>query len=168
MMTGMVSMDILEFAIGKEKVTEQYYRDLAEKTDNAGLAKIFKMLAEEELKHRHAIELMKQDIPHEIAETLLLEGAKKIFEKMLGSVDTFDFDIAEIDLYCQARDFEKWSLDFYIERSKEVENTWQEAIFLKLANEEQKHLALLQSICDFVATPECYLENAEFTHLEQF
>ena len=161
-------MDILDFAIGKEKLNEQYYHDLAEKTDNVGLANIFKMLAEEELKHRHAIELMKQDIPHEIAETLLLEDAVKIFEKMRGNVDTFDFDVAEIDLYCQARDFEKWSVDFYMERSKETQDTWHEAIFLKLANEEKKHLALLQSICDFVAMPENYLENAEFTHLEQF
>lgn len=161
-------MDIFEFAIGKEKLNEQYYRDLAKTTDNTGLAEIFKMLAVEELKHRHAIELMAQDIPHELAETLLLEDARKIFERMRGSVETFNFDIAEIDLYRQARDFEKWSLDFYTERAKEAQNTWQEAIFLKLANEEKKHLALLQNICDFVATPECYLENAEFTHLDQF
>ena len=161
-------MNIFDFALEKEMSSEQYYRDLASRTDNEGLRKILGMLAEEEVKHQKVIMAMKRETPEDLSDTLVLQNVKGVFEKMRNATTAFDFDNSELELYRKARDFEQQSMNFYIEKSKETQDRIQEAIFLKLANEEKKHLAVVQNICEFVETPECYLENAEFTHLEAY
>jgi rubrerythrin len=48
-------MDIFAFAMKMEKDGETFYRDLAQKTANQGIANIFEMLADEEVKHYRTI-----------------------------------------------------------------------------------------------------------------
>lgn len=161
-------MDIFEFAMEKEKFSEDYYRRLAEKTNHTGLRNICNMLAEEESKHYKVIEHMSQKIPAKVAETSILDNAKKVFERMRESMEKFNFDTSELELYQKARDIEKQSKRFYIEKASEVEDACQKGIFKKLADEEQKHFVLLDNICDFIAKPKTYLENAEFYHIDDY
>jgi rubrerythrin len=44
-------MNIYEYAMKMEKDSENYYSGLANKTDDAGLKNILKMLANDEVKH---------------------------------------------------------------------------------------------------------------------
>jgi len=53
--------------------------------------------------------------------------------------------------------------EFAMEKEKYSENYYRE-----LAGEEQKRFILLESICDSVAKPESYLEDAEFYHLDDY
>ena len=87
---------------------------------------------------------------------------------MRESVKDFNFNISELELYKKARDIEKDSRNFYLEKTKEVEDANQKQIFKKLADEEKKHFILLDSICDFVGRPQTYLENAEFSHFDDY
>jgi rubrerythrin len=161
-------MDVFEFAMEKEKFSEDYYRQLAEKTSNVGLKNICNMLAEEESRHYRAVEQMSQKIPAKVAKTSVLGNAKKIFEKMRESAEKFNFDISELELYQKARDIEEQSRQFYMEKAEEVADACQKGIFKKLANEEQKHFVLLDNICDFIAKPQTFLENAEFYHIDDY
>ncbi|MHC4519325.1 MAG: ferritin-like domain-containing protein [Planctomycetota bacterium] len=161
-------MDIFEFAMEKEKYAEQYYRELADKADHAGLKKILTMLAEDEVRHYQAVERMKSDAPGAITETPALAGAKEVFEKMRRGAEKFDFHISEVDLYRKARDIEAEGKKFYLQKVQEVEDPGQKEILKKLAEEEDKHLMLVQSLCDFVSTPETFLENAEFSHFDDY
>ena len=161
-------MDIFEFAMQKEKYSENYYRELAGKTSNKGLKNIFNMLADEEAKHYKVVQQMRKQIPVKITDTPVLKNAKKVFEKMRGSTENFKFDISELQLYEKARDIEQESKDFYLEKAKEVADTRQKEIFKKLADEEQKHFIILENICDFVAKPQSFLENAEFHHIDDY
>lgn len=158
-------MEILEFALEKERLSREYYHQLAEKTDNVGLRNIFEMLVSEEDKHCHLIEQMRNNIPGELTETNVLSNAKEIFNNIKESAEKFDFNISEIELYREARKKERKSRQFYIEKALEVQDAYQQDIFYKLADEEQKHYMVLDNICEFVSEPECYLENAEFVHL---
>ncbi|MFZ0034573.1 MAG: ferritin family protein [Sedimentisphaerales bacterium] len=160
-------MNIFEFAMEKEKYSEDYYRRLAAKSNNKGLETVFNMLADEEAKHYKIVSDRKKDVAPDLAETTVLTDAKNVFAKMRESAQSFNFDISQTELYRKALKIEKQSQDFYLGKANDVEKTHKE-IFLKLADEEKKHYFLLENIIDFVSRPETWLENAEFYHLEEY
>lgn len=51
-------MNVYEYAMKVEKDGEAYYRELASKSPNNGLKRIFTMLAEEEIKHYNVFKNM--------------------------------------------------------------------------------------------------------------
>jgi len=160
-------MNIFEFAMEKEKYSEDYYRRLAERTNNKGLETIFNMLADEEAKHYKIVSDMKEDVAPDLADTTVLSDAKDVFVKMRESAQKFSFDISQTELYKKAQDIEKQSQNFYLEKAKEAEET-QKEIFLSLAEEEKKHYFLLENIINFVSKPQTWLENAEWHHLDEY
>lgn len=159
--------NIFEYAMQMEKDGEDYYRRLAQQTDNKGMRSILTMLADEEVKHYQAIEKMKTQ-QTQIAESEILTDAKNVFIQIKESGESFDFNINQAELYTKARDIEKKSRDFYTEKANEVTEKYQKELFIKLAIEEQKHYVLLDKMVDFVSRPEQWLENAEFFHLEDY
>ena len=161
-------MDIFKFAMEKEKYAEFYYRDLAERTGNLGLKQILTMLAKEEAKHYQVVEQMKEKTPAQVTETPVLANAAKIFEKMRDATEKFDFGLSETDLYRKACTIEKESRKYYLEKAEEVTDAAQKDIFKRLAEEENKHLLLVERIGDFVAKPETFLENAEMYHFDDY
>jgi rubrerythrin len=161
-------MDVFKFAMEKEKFSEDYYRRLSKKTSNKGLSNILTMLAQEERKHFNAIQQMQQQRPQQKMDTDVLGNARQVFENMRQSVENFSFDVTEVELYEKARDIEKDSRQFYLEKSNEVTDASYKEIFKKLADEEQKHLVLVQRICDFVARPQWFLENAEMYRFDDY
>ena len=161
-------MDIFDFALEKEQLSEQYYRKLAESAPAKGLISIFTMLADEEHGHYEVISKMKQGAPAEVAETILLTNAKTIFAKMRQSREKFKFGNSQVALYKKAQDIERDSRAFYRQKANESQDPSHKAIFNTLAEEENKHYFLLENIIEFVSRPMTWLENAEFHHLEQY
>lgn len=161
-------MDIFKFAMEKEKYAEFYYRDLADRTGSDGLKRILTMLADEEAKHYRVVEQMKGRTPDQVTDTSVLANASKIFEKMRDGAEKFQFDISEADLYRKACDIEKESRKYYLQKAEEVTDAGHKDIFKRLAEEENKHLLLVERIGDFVARPETFLENAEMYHFDDY
>jgi rubrerythrin len=161
-------MGIFEFAMQKEKLSEDYYRQLAGKTDSRGLQTIFNMLADEEAHHFSVVEQMRSKIPDKLSRTNVLSDAKEVFARMREGTRKFDFDAGQIEIYRKAQDIEEESRQFYLQKADDVEDPCQKGIFRKLAEEEKKHYFLLDSIIQFVSRPETWLENAEFYHLEEY
>ncbi len=58
---GMSYPDILRLAMKREEKALQFYRDLYEKTDQADLKEVLKMLRQEEAKHKLALETLYDD-----------------------------------------------------------------------------------------------------------
>ncbi|MEN6335175.1 MAG: ferritin family protein [Phycisphaerales bacterium] len=161
-------MDIFEFAMDKERYSELYYRDLAQRSNNAGLRNILTMLADEEAKHYRTVEQMKAGAPEAAADTPVLGNARQIFEKMRKSGEKFDFHVGEADLYRKAAKIEEESKRFYSQKADEATDPAQKEILCKLAQEENKHLLLVDNLRSFVSRPETYLENAEFNHFDDY
>jgi rubrerythrin len=161
-------MDIFEFAMQKEKFSENYYRELAGKTSNKGLKNILNMLADEEMKHYKVVQQMRTNTPNKITNTPVLKKAKKVFQNLRESTETFNFNISELQLYEKAKDIEMESKKFYLEKADQVKDTHQKEIFRKLADQEQQHFIILENICDFIAKSQSFLENAEFHHMEDY
>lgn len=161
-------MDIFEFAMQKEKLSEQFYRQLAGQAGSKGLQTIFKMLADEEAHHCQVVGQMRCKTPDKLSETDVLSDAKEVFARMREGTRKFDFDAGQIEIYKKAQRIEKESRQFYLEKADEVEDHRQKGIFRELAEEEKKHYFLLENIIQFVSRPETWLENAEFYHLEEY
>jgi len=162
-------MNIYKYAMKMEKDSEIYYSELANKTDDIGLQNILKMLAGDEVKHYKIIEqMMKSDASAELAETGILKNAKNIFIEIKGKNIVFNFNLSQVDFYRKAREFEEKSYKFYLEMSDKVEIKSQKKLFLMLAEEEKKHIFLLENLVEFVSRPETWIENAEFNHLDDY
>jgi rubrerythrin len=161
-------MDIFEFAMEKERFSEEYYRDLAGRASHVGLKNILTMLSDEEAKHYRTVERMRTETPAQVTDTPVLEKAREVFEKMRVAPKEFDFGISEADLYRKACQIEEQSKKFYLERAEEARDPDQKRIFLLLAQEEDKHLYLMENISSFVSRPETFLENAEMYHFNDY
>jgi len=162
------NMNIFDFAMEKEKLSEDYYRKLAGKTSNKGLKNIFSMLADQEARHYETVSKMKENTPVQVSQTTVLSDAKKVFIKMRETAEEFKFDINQLDLYKKAQDIEEKSRDFYLGKAKEVKEEFQKEAFRKLAEQEKKHYFLLDNIIEFASRPESWLENAEWYHLDEY
>jgi len=161
-------MDVFKFAMDKEKYSELYYRDLAERTANAGLKNILTMLADDEAEHLQAIERLKAGVPKKTMSTSILANARKVFERMRKAGEKFDFHMSEADLYAKAMKIEEESKRFYLKKAKEATDPDQKEILEKLAQEEDRHLVLMENLHSFVSRPETYLEDAEFCHFDDY
>ena len=58
---GMPYSDILRLAMKREEKALRLYNELLEKTDDKSLAKVFKMLCQEEAKHKQVLETLYDD-----------------------------------------------------------------------------------------------------------
>ena len=161
-------MDIFEFAMEKENYAEHYYRELADRADSTGLKNVLNMLADEEVKHYRTVQAMQARAAEKLTAAPVLENAEEFFARMKKGAERFDFGAGEVNLYRKACEIEKQSRDFYAQKAREVQNDDHRAIFRQLAEEENKHLALVQRLCDFVAKPETFLENAEMYHFDDY
>jgi rubrerythrin len=65
---GMHYLDILRLAMKREEKALQLYNDLQGKTDDAEFVKLFKMLAQEEAKHKRALETIYDDAMAEMGD----------------------------------------------------------------------------------------------------
>lgn len=165
-------MNIYEYAMQMEKDGENYYRELAGQCNTVGLTRIFTMLADEEVKHYKVVEQLKREVKNpRLAETAILKNVKNIFVEMKDVKQELNIDTSEETAnYRKARDLEEMSLKFYLEKAEQVESEQGRQIFLQLANEEKNHLRIMENIVEFVSRPEPgnWLENAEWTHLEEY
>ncbi len=160
-------MDIFEYALKMEKDGEDFYREIASKISNKGLQAIITMLADEEVKHYHAIESMKLK-KYKMAQTTILNDSKNIFIKMKEQNEKFESGKDQIKLYEKAQEIEKKSQQFYNEKAQQADLVEHKKLFIELAKEEEKHYFLLENIINFVSRPKLWLENAEWYHLEEY
>lgn len=160
-------MNIFDYAMKMETDGKNFYLELAEKAPDEGVKNIFEMLARDEEKHYNAIaEAAEKE--HVMADTEVLANAKNIFTDMQKRVSSLDLTADQAELYRKAQELEKKSRDFYQEKSREADKEHQRKLFEKLASEEQKHYDLLQNIIDLVERPQQWLEDAEWSHYDEY
>jgi rubrerythrin len=162
-------MDVLSFALEKEKTLEKLYRDIAATTPYAGLKTIFTMLAETETGHVRYIQGMKAKSP-DLINVDILKKSKSIFSKMPKQKEEMKSFADQVALYTKIMNFEQESEVFYRQtaRSPEVKDENTRQILLTLADEEKKHAVLMENILEFVSRPQNWLEDAEWQQLEEY
>ena len=165
-------MNIYQFAMQMEKDGEDFYRRLAREATVSGLAKIFTMLADEEVKHYAVVVLLsrKEKNPH-LAETAILANVKNVFIGMRDEKEQLSIDSTAATVsYRKACVIEAASEEFYREKAGQSEDENERRIFSRLAREEAHHLRIMENILEFVSKPEPgnWLENSEWHHLDEY
>lgn len=161
-------MDIFEMAKKMEKEGEKHYRDLAEQTENEGLKSILTLLANDEVKHYLTFQKMESQLEDDLTETMILQDAQEIFESMKKQRTQFNDRIEQEDMYKYAVEHEKKSAASYLKLLEQTKDPKQKIILAKIIAEEKKHAFLLETIIDFIQRPKIWLEDAEFTKLEEY
>lgn len=164
-------MNIYEYAMQMEQDGENHYRFLAGHCQTEGLATIFTMLANEEVKHYKIIAHLQINAGNStLLKTTVLENVKNIFIRMQEERADVRIDSSELESYRKAMVIEEMSWKFYLDKAANADEEDIKQIFLRLAGEEEKHLRIMENIVDFVARPEPgnWLENAEWHHLDEY
>jgi rubrerythrin len=109
---------------------------------------------------------MAEGVEPGMAQTTVLADAKNVFAQMQGK--SFDLGGLQVDLYHQAQEIEQQARTFYEERADQVTDPSAKTILLKIADEERRHYFLLDHIIEFMNRPRTWMQNAEFTHLDEY
>ena len=161
-------MNIFEYAMKVEKDGEAYYRELAEKAEDDRIKEIFHMLAEAEVQHYQALLQLSNNQPIQATDNSTLSRIKNVFQQMHDDAGNENVNQDQIDAYKKARDVEKKSREFYLEKAEELTDPTQKELCLKIAAEEQKHYLIMDNIIEFISHPNTWLEDAEWRHVDEY
>ena len=159
-------MDIYEFAMQMELDGEKLYRGMRHQTADPGIQRILDMLADDEARHYQIVRQLRDGAPVGVSQTAVLAGARNVFAEMQGR--SLDLRGTQVQVYIQARQIERQSQEFYQDKAQVVSEPGHKATLLALADEERRHYILLDHVIEFLSRPHTWIENAEFTHLDDY
>ena len=154
-------MDMFEFAIKMEKDAESLYLELSAKSKNPGIKKLLKMLADDEVKHRIAIETLQKKLgPAE--EKGIAKEIKTVFEEIKDDFKNVNLENDAVKDYKKALDIEKKGMDFYKEHFEKAEDDNSKMLFDRLMKQESYHYKTVENLIEMIEKPQWWVENAEF------
>lgn len=127
--------EILDFAISKEDLAIQFYRDLATRIDKPHMRSIFEEFAMEEVVHKEKLLLVKTN-------KLLLPIEDKILDLRVDRYITdanYSQDTDYQNALLMAMEREKVAFNLYTDLAAITEDETLSGIFTALAQEEAKH-----------------------------
>ena len=161
-------MNIIDCAIRKEEDARGYYEELAAKTDVPELKNLFSMLAASEKEHHDALVKVKESIDPRKTSFAALQEAACIFTPLLAKRDLMAELKDDPDAYRHAVKREEEDVRFYEELAAKAEDEESRALLLMIADEERKHLSIVENIYSFVESPKTYLAWGEFSNLKEY
>jgi rubrerythrin len=159
-------MNVFDFAIKMEEDGKAFYEKLAADTNVSELKTIFSLLAAAEEEHCKAIEAMKQDCSPGNAESKVLEKAMNVFQGLMER--KLDMLKGDPDGYRHAIKLAMAGVKLYEKMATKETNPATSRILMMLADDERKHLEILENIYDFVEAPKDFLAWGEFSNLKEF
>ncbi|MFZ1685441.1 MAG: ferritin family protein [Candidatus Zixiibacteriota bacterium] len=163
-------MDIFEYAMQMETDGRSFYTEHAAKATQPELKRILLELADDELKHYNLFKALRDGQPAEYKEasrTRILATLKNVFQEISATNKDFTFGSDARKIWEQAREVEKKSEAFYREQATMVDKPNQRDALVKIADEEHRHWVTLQHVIDFIERPARFIEDAEWSHLEE-
>lgn len=157
-------MNAFEYAMRMEQEAEKSYRQMAEETSDATIRKVLVMLADEEAKHYKVFEKMakNESAIQDIKNFDTGVTAKDIFTEIKAENKRYSFNNDQVEFYERAAKVEDKAYNFYLEKAEEATDPDVKKSFTLIAKEEKKHQELMENLANFVASPDTWLESAEF------
>lgn len=161
-------MNIFDCAIKMEEESRKLYEELATAATVPELKNLFTLLAASELEHRDALVKMKKDAQPSKAQFKALEEAACVFQPLLAKRELMDGLKNERDAYLHVVKEEEKEIGFYVESAEQTKDEAVREILLKIAEEERKHLSIVENIYSFVESPKNFLAWGEFSNLKEY
>lgn len=163
-------MNVFDFAIRLEEHGVRLFERLSTDTENPEQRRIFDYLADMEKEHLAALRTMKEVVTAEEAESGLIDRAWHVndgFEKLLESSDLLHELRTDPDGFGHVVKAEEENIRM-LEGMAATDTSETASVLLhQLAEDERKHLEVMENIYDFVEKPHTYLEWGEFSNLNQ-
>lgn len=161
-------MNIIDYALQMEKDGEAYYREMAAEANDAGIKKVFELLADAEAEHYKAFMQMKENQPVTKSDDKHIAKIKTLFTEMKekGGQDVLNQE--QVAAYIKARDVERKSQETYKQKAEELTDPEQKNLCLKIAEEEGKHYIILDNLIEFLQRPATWVEDAEWRNMEDY
>ncbi len=154
-------MDMFEFSIQMEKDAEKLYRKMADRAPVEGIKKILLMLAEDEVRHRVAIENLQKKLSVAPVQGVALD-IKTVFDEMKQNKHVINISSDVVEDYRIAVEIEKRGMDFYKEKFAEADDPESKKLFEILMRQEAYHHKTVENLLDMVQKPDWWVESAEF------
>ncbi len=161
-------MNVFDCAITMEEEAKGYYEKLAEVTAVPELKNLFSILAAAEQEHHDALIKMKASLDPQKAGFLALQEAACIFQPLLAKRDLMAELQEDPDAYSQTVRREEEGIRFYEEMAAQAKDDGVRDILLMIADEERKHLNIVENIYSFIESPKNYLAWGEFSNLKDY
>ena len=100
--------------------------------------------------------------------TSILATVKNVFQELKDEGKQFSFAADAKKIWQEAQDVEKKSEDFYREKANELTDEKQKLIMNRIADEERRHWVTMENVIQFLDRPQHWLEDAEWSNLEDY
>lgn len=164
-------MDTFEFAMKMEMDGRNFYLEHAAKTASPELKRILEELADDEQKHYEIFKSLQEGLPvqyEEARKTKILSSVKNIFETMKAENKDYSFPADTQKIWEEAREIEERSENFYRQKANEATVAEQKQTLNRIADEEHKHWVTVENVIKFLDRPHHWLEDAEWSNLEDY
>jgi rubrerythrin len=164
-------MSIYEFALKMEEDGREFYLEHSKDAAAPELKKVLLELADDELKHYNIFRAMNEGQSAEYKETdktTILDTVRNVFEEMKSRDKNYAFPAEATRIWREALEVEKKSERLYREKADQVQKADQKKILNKIADEEHKHWVTINNVIQFLDRPKQWLEDAEWSHLEDY
>jgi rubrerythrin len=136
--------EILDYAIGQEQEAADFYRDVAERAETAGLKKLLLEFSEEELRHRAILEAVKTG-EHELTpEQEVLD--MKITDYLVDVEATDNINYQDALIVAMKR--ERAAYQLYTDMASKIPESHLKEVLTGLAKEEAKHKLFFETQYD--------------------
>lgn len=144
-------MDSRDMVLRKEGDGMGYYERCGAEAGISGLASIFRMLSQDELRHADALRALQSGARVELPPSSTLDGAKAILRRL--SVQDPPPSRCNVGLgsYLRAMQFEAVSARACGELAREAPSGWEKELFLRIAAEDEMHFTLLEQMHELLA-----------------
>lgn len=161
-------MNVFDYAIKIEQEGEQFYRDLAKRTNHIGLKAILTILADEEILHDKMFANMRDNLSYDVHSSTILTEYDSMITSMKTNKEKFDVGKDEVGMFEKALKFEKDSVEYYTQKAKESTIPNEKLALLKIAAEEQKHVIMIENLIEHISKPFSWIEDAEMSKKEPY
>ncbi len=161
-------MNIIECAIKMEEDARSYYEKLSEASTIPEIKNLLSILASAEDEHRDALVRMRDELGWKKKGFTVLKDAACAFRPLLGKRDVLEDLKNHPDAYREVVRREEEDVRFYEELAAKSPPGETRDLLLKIADEERRHLSIVENIYAFVESPRTYLAWGEFSNLEDY
>lgn len=160
-------MNVFEYAKKMELDGIHFYQEEAKRTSHPGFKKILQLLINREQKHYKFFDELQYKCKLEELPEFPAEDAENIFRQLRQNKEGFDFSEAEVDVYRKALEIEKRSEKFYHAEAEKTDDPQLKKELLMIAEEEKKHVLLIDGLVEYINRPNAWVEHAMFSNLRE-
>lgn len=157
---------ILNLGIQKEQAAHEFYVHAAENTDHELGKKMFGRLADQETQHEELLAGWAEegecpaDTEFPAPDEDMLERGHKEVDKIVAG-ETGDLEAIEL-----GQQMERKAIQFYEDAAAEAEDQDSKDLLMRLKAEEDKHLALLTDLYEYMKDPNLWSVRDEKAHFD--